>query len=224
MIGDHKDNGFQGFGGNDELRGNDGNDRLTGGAGADRLDGGDGIDGASYGQSDAGVTVNLMDGTGKGGHAEGDVIINVEGLQGSEHDDVLIGGNNGNQLYGNDGNDELYGNEGRDWLVGGAGADRLEGGPGLDWLSGHGYGPDSDGSIDVFVFGAADGDDTILDFADNEDQIDLSAFNLSGFDDLTITSMPEHGKTIIDLSEHGGGTIDLRDVDIADLDTTDFLF
>ena len=49
----------------------------------------------------------------------------------------------------------------------------------------------------------------------------LSAFNLPGFDDLTISS--ESNNVTIDLSEHGGGTILLVGFDIANLDATDFL-
>ena len=44
--------------------------------------------------SDAGVTVNLEDDTSEGGHAEGDVIVNVENIRGSDHEDVLTGRRN----------------------------------------------------------------------------------------------------------------------------------
>ena len=50
----------------DHLEGLAGNDRLKGGAGADMLDGGEGFDRAIYAGSDAGVNVNLVDGTGLG--------------------------------------------------------------------------------------------------------------------------------------------------------------
>ena len=196
LIGDNGRNVLMGQDGNDELRGNDGNDWLRGRAGADRLDGGDGSDWASYWTSDAGVTVNLEDGTTEGGHAEGDVIINVENIQGSDHGDVLVGDNGVNYLRGLDGDDEIQGNGGDDRLYGGAGAD-------------------------IFIFETGHGDDTVYDFTDNEDRIDLSAFNLSGFDDLTITSIS--GRLKIDLSEYGGGDIVLQDFDIANLDATDFI-
>ena len=196
LIGDNGHNYLDGLDGNDELRGNDGDDWLTGRVGADRLDGGGGIDWVSYWSSDAGVTVNLEDGTAEGGHAGGDVIINVENIQGSDHGDVLVGDNGVNNLRGHDGDDEIRGNGGDDWLSGGAGAD-------------------------IFIFETGHGYDFIHDFTDNEDRIDLSAFNLSGFDDLTITSIP--GRLKIDLSEHGGGDILLRHFDIADLDATDFI-
>ena len=221
LIGDNGNNILDGYDGNDELRGNDGQDWLSGRAGADRLDGGDGIDWVFYASSDAGVTVNLREGIGEGGHAQGDVIVDVENIQGSGYGDVLIGSNDDNYLNGLDGNDELRGNDGHDWLLGRAGADRLDGGGGADALYGNTNGT-SDGSVDVFIFDAGHGDDTIFDFVNNEDQIDLSAFDLSGFDELTISSVSDD--VIIDLSAHGGETILLRDFDIADLDATDFLF
>ena len=61
-----------------------------------------------------------------------------------------------------------------------------------------------------------------FDFTNDEDQIDLSAFSLSGFDELTITSISDSVK--IDLTEHGGGTILLQNFDAANLDAADFLF
>ena len=158
--------------------------------------------------------MNLKDGTGKGGYAEGDVIIDVEHIQGSDYGDVLIGDNDNNSLRGRDGDDELRGNGGDDRLFGEAGADRLNGGEGADRFYG-------DEGADIFVFAAGHGDDRILDFTNGEDQIDLSAFNLPGFDDLTISS--ESNNVTIDLSEHGGGTILLVGFDIANLDATDFL-
>ena len=215
LIGNESANILQGLDGNDELRGSGGRDILEGSAGSDRLDGGSGIDTVSYQFSDAGVTVNLEDDTSEGGHAEGDVIVNVENIRGSDHEDVLTGNGNANFLQGLDSDDEIQGNGGDDLLFGEAGADRLDGGEGADRLYGN-----EDG--DTFIFGAGHGDDRIFDFTNDEDQIDLSAFSLSGFDELTITSISDSVK--IDLTEHGGGTILLQNFDAANLDAADFLF
>ena len=215
LIGNESANILQGLDGNDELRGGGGQDILDGSAGSDRLDGGDGTDWVYYWLSDAGVTVNLEEGTGKGGEAEGDVIIDIENVQGSNYADILVGDNNANELQGLDGDDEIQGNGGDDLLWGQAGADRLDGGEGADRLYGNEGG-------DTFIFGVGHGDDRILDFTNDEDRIDLSDFSLSGFDELTITSISDSVK--IDLTEHGGGTILLQDFDIADLDVNDFLF
>ena len=101
-------------------------------------------------------------------------------------------------IWGGDGDDELTGNGGTDWLNGGAGADIL-----------------------LFEFWL--GDTTIADFTDNQDRIDLTYFELSGIDELVITSDTD-GVTIDMSSIEGGGTILLEGFDIANLDAADFIF
>ena len=219
--------------GDDQLYGGDGNDGLYGRWGADLLDGGGGIDSISYNGSDAGVMINLMDGTVSGGSAEGDVIIDIENVQGSRYQDILVGDDGANFLIGIGGDDELRGNGGDDVLHGQEGADRLGGGDGDDELWGGngndvldgGSGADrltGGGGADIFLFDYEHGNDTILDFTNEEDLIDLTAFDLVGFDDLTLSSASNGVK--IDLSVHDGGTILLQDFDIADLDASDFIF
>ena len=63
--------------------GNGGNNILAGLGGADTLDGGAGTDTASYAASSSGVTVSLATGTGSGGDAQGDTLVNIENLTGS---------------------------------------------------------------------------------------------------------------------------------------------
>ena len=141
LTGDEDDNTLTGLDGDDTLTGGqghdilnggdgddiidagDGTDEIEGGAGADTIDGGEGWDYASYGDSDAAVTVSLAEGRGQGGHAEGDTLTNIEEIRGSDFDDVLIGDDGANDLLGGDGDDTLQG--GVDW-------DRLDGGAGLD--------------------------------------------------------------------------------------------
>ena len=150
--------------GANQLSGSGGGDVLEGGAGADRLDGGLGADTVSYSGSDEAVTVDLEAGTGKGGHAEGDVIVDVENVLGSGYRDVLGGDGGGNRLSGGDGNDKLSGRGGDDVLEGGAGADRLLGGVGMDTASYSG----SDEAVTVYLWkGTGEGghaeDDVIMD-------------------------------------------------------------
>jgi Ca2+-binding RTX toxin-like protein len=91
LIGHDGANRIEGGAGNDHIEGRAGNDVLAGGAGADTLDGGDGFDAAIYTESASGVTVDLANGRGNGGDAEGDRLVNIEDVTGSAHDDVIRG-------------------------------------------------------------------------------------------------------------------------------------
>lgn len=103
--------------GDDFLFGGDAADIMAGGAGADRLDGGAGKDAADYSASDSSVIVDLGAGTVSGGHAQGDVLINVESLIGSSHSDTLTGNTSANRLDGGGGADILSGGLGADEFV-----------------------------------------------------------------------------------------------------------
>ena len=136
--------------GDDTLIAGGGDDRLIGGPGADAMDGGEGTDTAAYRRIDAGVTVNLATGVGSGSDAQGDTFANIERVEGSDHDDTIIGDTSVNGLRGHGGNDLMRGGDGNDSLRGDAGDDRLYGGAGDD----------------VFYFtNENNGDDVIEDFA-----------------------------------------------------------
>ena len=184
----------------------------------------------------------------KYGEAEGDTLIDIEHLVGSEHNDILAGdgednileGRNGDDvLYGGPagGDDEMYGGNGDDRIFGGKGNDILTGGEGNDYLKG---GPGEDTFIidgddmdvlyggtekDTFQFFPSNlGGGSIKDFSDGEDVIDLTEFTgIRSLDDLDIIS---HGDNV--LIELSGTdyltTIILSDFDINNLDNSDFLF
>lgn len=134
------DDQLLGWHGDDHLDGGDGDDILDGGPGADTLVGGPGVDTASYLFSPAAVTINLHDGTARGGDAWGDTLgDDIENVWGSAYDDVITGTNSlavGNIIFGLAGNDELYGGWGDDILIGGEGNDLLSGGDEDDYLVG----------------------------------------------------------------------------------------
>jgi len=136
LVGGDGDDRLVGWLGNDALFGGAGDDFIRSDAGADHVDGGIGRDTASYSLSATGVTIDLTAGTASGGDAEGDVLVNIEDLEGSEHNDILTGDAGANTLVGAGGDDYLYGNGGDDVLVGEAGDDVLEGGAGADILDG----------------------------------------------------------------------------------------
>ena len=99
---------LKGGGGADTLYGEDGNDTLKGGGGADYLDGGTGVNTADYGGSAAGVYVNLLNGTGFDGDAQGDTLVNIQNVSGTQYGDTLIGSSQANTLLGGDGDDVIY--------------------------------------------------------------------------------------------------------------------
>ncbi|WP_395679537.1 M10 family metallopeptidase C-terminal domain-containing protein [Inquilinus sp.] len=117
---------LRGGAGNDVIVGGDGNDTIWSGSGADQLFGGTGIDIATYSDSIAAVSVNLLIGTGSGGYSNLDTLFDFENVNGSAFDDTLIGNALGNVLRGMNGNDTLRG---------GAGADTLNGEGGIDLAS-----------------------------------------------------------------------------------------
>ncbi len=160
--------------GQNQLVGNDGDDSLVGnatdpssftimegGAGADTIDGTAGIwDIASYYNSTAGVNVNLDDAlTESGGHAQGDTVIGVEQLDGSNlYDDTLSGGADAIVISGFGGDDNLYGGSIDNVMYGGDGADFLFGNSGNDTLDGdNGF---ATGGADTIMGGF--GDDEII--------------------------------------------------------------
>jgi len=195
LIGSDGDNFLCGLGGNDSVYGGAGNDILRGAEDADHLDGGTGFDTVTYWSSDAGVTVDLESGTGTGGHAEGDTLVSIESVKGSEHHgDTLTASADGSILYGYGGDDVLAGLGGVDILTGGIGDDALSGGPGNDQLFGDDGTDTLDGSAgddlmtagagddvltggageDSFKFRTGDGTDTITDFEAGIDHIVFS--------------------------------------------------
>jgi trimeric autotransporter adhesin len=116
------DDWFRGDNGANILRGWGGDDRLQGRQGADTLDGGSGRDVADYSGS-LGVNVDLTRATQIGSHAEGDILIDIEEVDGSYFNDIIRGNNAANYLFGNDGGDVLEGRGGADTLNGGLGSD-----------------------------------------------------------------------------------------------------
>ncbi len=95
--------------GDDYQAGGDGFDFLLSSAGADTLDGGADIDIVSYYGSENGVAVALDGLADNTGGAIGDVLIDIEGLYGSQADDTLVGGTGDNILEGKSGNDLILG-------------------------------------------------------------------------------------------------------------------
>ncbi|WP_052401473.1 M10 family metallopeptidase [Muricoccus aerilatus] len=177
VTGNGAANWLIGNGGVDTLYGDARNDRLDGGAnddvlygdsGADILIGGSGVDIAAYqtyatiGVAWAGVWASLADPAVNRGDAAGDTFIEIEGLTGTNYDDMLAGDESANRIEGLEGNDMLLGNGGNDTLLGGTGADIFLCGTGSDLAFG-GFANDTiygEGGDDLLR--GDEGDDTLV--------------------------------------------------------------
>src|SRR5262245_53479447 len=107
LVGSDKVDWLIGTAGADIISALGGNDVLKGGGGADIIDGGSGVDTVVYADSFDYVSVDLATGKGRSGTAQGDVLFNIENVQGSSYSDELFGNNAANELRGLDGDDRL---------------------------------------------------------------------------------------------------------------------
>ncbi|NES22012.1 MAG: calcium-binding protein, partial [Symploca sp. SIO3E6] len=114
-------------------------------------------------------------------------------------------------LYGNEGNDELFGGIGNDILYGGAGDDLLNGGAGNDLLYGN-------AGNDTFVLAPGMGTDTIYNFEDGVDSLQLDG-NIS-FGQLEIVQSGR--STQINLNNTGETLAILRGTDAGLITEADF--
>lgn len=189
-------NRFNGGAGRDALFGLDGNDSLRGGSGADVLLGGRGAD-------------RLDGGTG------------ADSLHGGSGADRLFGQSGNDVLFGSAGNDSLSGGAHRDLLRGGDGRDTLLGGTGNDTLSGGAGNDRLIGGVgrDVFVFGRGGGKDTIADFRNGADRIDLG--DGLRFRDVNETTIP--GGVRLTFDGAPGLSLTVMGITAAQLGAEDFL-
>lgn len=96
-------------------------------------------------------------------------------LQGTNDADTISGKGDEDSVFANGGNDKLLGQAGDDDLGGGPGNDVLQGGAGDDFLVG-GSGNDTltgGSGGDIFSYMSTEGNDTITDFSNGTDSVDL---------------------------------------------------
>lgn len=211
MLGSNGNDRLFGGAAADTLLGGNGRDTLSGEAGADRLVGGAQIDTASYATAGAAVQVRLWNGDGTAGDALGDVLIEIENIEGSAFNDSLAGDAGDNRIVGNDGADIIQGLGGADQIIGGGGADNSTGGAGDD----------------IFLFFKGHGADTINDFvagAASDDAVRLFGFGatLDSFAEVMAATTQVGADAVIDLG--AGDTITLKNVAAASLHADDFIF
>ncbi|KIC35648.1 hypothetical protein RA27_22835, partial [Ruegeria sp. ANG-R] len=128
---------LRGDAGDDTLLGGSGDDNLGGGAGADHLDGGEGYDQVDYNDASGGIHIDLGRSLARGADAEGDTLVSIEAVNGSNFSDVLIGSDGADNINGERGDDIILGGAGNDSLFGAEGRDQIDGGAGDDILTGY---------------------------------------------------------------------------------------
>ncbi|HEY9217287.1 MAG TPA: calcium-binding protein [Phenylobacterium sp.] len=169
--------------GNDTIRGGDDGDHLFGGWGNDRIDAGEGQDLVKGGLGQDTINAGRDD----------DIVIAGAGR------DSVLGGDGGDLLEGNGGDDSLSGGSGEDFISAGDGNDSVDGGAGDDLISG-GTGNDTlrgGGGEDDFQFHDFDGNDRILNFQPDQDQVMLVTSGASDFAALMATAVYSGGNTTL---------------------------
>lgn len=150
-----------------------GDDLIEGSLGNDVLNGGGGFDTVDYTGSNAAVTVNLTAATNSpsGGWAQGDTLISIENVIGSQYDDFLTGSATLNILNG------------------GLGADTMAGGANNDT-----YYVDNAG--DVVIEAAGQGTDTVISSITWTLATNFENLTLSGADDVDGTGNSVNNRLI----------------------------
>jgi Ca2+-binding RTX toxin-like protein len=177
---------------------------VRGGEGNDTIDGGTGRDRLFGDQGD-------------------DVLIGGRGV------DVIEGGDGTDTIYGdqvgrNDGtghdNDRLFGGESTDTIYGGGGNDFIDGGTGQDFLTGN-AGRDTFRFVDQWDF------DTVMDFQNGQDKLDLSGQGISYADlNFEMTDADSDGNTddlLIKIDNGAFGEIALLNTNMSAMDVSDFV-
>lgn len=152
-----------------------------------------------------------------GGSAGYDTVISFVSYTLSENVERLIlrGNNNLNGTGTLDG-DDLFGNAGRNRLSGLDGVDRLEGGRGNDLLIGG-------DNADTFVFKTGFDHDTIQDFENGIDHVNLKQWNaIANFNDLKNNHLTVDGNDLV--IRAGSDELVLLDTKKSELDSGDFSF
>ncbi|MEP3889219.1 MAG: hypothetical protein ABJN69_02060 [Hellea sp.] len=188
LIGNHEDNSINAGGGDDYLFGGAGDDYLFGGLGddilngggqADSLHGGLGFDIVTFaGQADPIVMILLGQSSVHRNYltipaGEFTNYSSIEGVIGSDGNDILYGGlgnerleggNGSDILRGLNGNDVQLGNNGNDFLFGDWGFDTLDGGSGDDhFITGQNSDVVNGGDgYDTLFYGSSDGRPSVL--------------------------------------------------------------
>ncbi|GFE63661.1 calcium-binding protein [Litoreibacter roseus] len=161
MWGGSGNDELNGGSGNDYLDGGKGDDKITAGVGDDEVVGGEGMDTLQLSVLNGyGYTVDLEAGTGShiknvtygpsgsivvgpGWHFEDTIpnytydtltVSEIENIEGTDYNDILLGDSGSNFIYSGDGDDVIDGRDGDDYLQSFSGTNTMIGGAGDDTL------------------------------------------------------------------------------------------
>ncbi|MEM7523648.1 MAG: Ig-like domain-containing protein [Pseudomonadota bacterium] len=193
-----------GTSGNDEFDALAGEDDVTGLGGDDLLFGRSGDD--------------IIRGSAGDDTLRGDAGDNT--LRGDGGEDNIKDGADADMIRGNRDDDAIQAGGGADEVKGGAGADMIFGGAGADTLSGDG-GDDTlmgNGGADVFQFRTTDSNDTISDFSQGQDRVEIQD-GATSFADLIIE---QDGDDV--LIGFGAGKVRVVTGNAEAFDESDFIF
>ncbi len=199
---------------NDTINALAGNDNVNGLAGDDLLLGGGGDDSIKGAAGDDRLRGNGGDDTLKGGGGD-------DNIKGNGGDDIIRGNGGSDAIRAGGGADNVKGGGGNDLILGGGGPDRLNGGGGADTLKGNG-GDDmlkGNGGADVFQFRANDRNDTILDFRQGQDKIEIQ----NGANNFEALRIEQDGQDVL-IGFGAAGQVRVVTDDAASFDASDFIF
>lgn len=144
-------------------------------------------------------------------------------IDGDAGDNILNGTSSSDTISGFAGNDQLFGLNGNDTLLGGAGNDILDGGRNTNILTG-GTG------ADIFQISTRQlQNNTITDFEDGTDLIDVSGMNISSFSQILEYLTESAGDSFIttewaNFNSARNEVIRIDNLDASDLSEADFIF
>ncbi len=204
LLGTTQNDTINALGGDDTVNGLTGDDLIIGGRGNDNIKGSGGDDR---------LRGNGGDDTLKGGGGD-------DNIKGNGGDDSIKGNGGADVIKAGGGADTVKGGGGSDVINGGAGADILQGGGGNDTITGKG-GDDTlkgNGGADVFQFRASDRNDTILDFRQGQDLIEIQ----TGANSFAGLSFEQDGRDV--LIGFGAGQVRVVTDSVGAFDEDDFIF
>jgi serralysin len=213
-------NTILGNSGKNVLKGGANNDTLDGRGGADKMYGGEGSD--DYYVDDPNDQVYEYADEGANDRVFSSVTNSLD-----ENFETLIltgpdaingwGNNDDNWMYGNNNDNRMYGMDGKDWIKAGGGQDVIDGGLGQDIMEGG-------AGNDTFRFVGNFGHDHVMDFkaGGDLDIIEIDHNIAADFNALMATAQQFDDNVQFTLG--GGQMITLSNVNIADLQASDFHF